>query len=223
MKRLPQGKSNFSDLVLGEFHYVDKTPFIRSLEDFGNSNVLFLRPRRFGKSLFVSMLMHYYGEQHRDAFGSLFGQFEIGQYPTPLANTYLTLFFEFSGIETENPARLREAFLANIHRGIRHFFNTYRQYFDVEKDIEKIETASSPADAMKLFFGIVYAQVSDKKIYLFIDEYDHFANELLAFNTPYFQEIVSGNGFVRKFAQKRCQQIRKHCATGQNTTRPLPH
>ena len=78
MIKLPQGKSNFRQLVEEGFHYVDKTGYIRVLEGMSNSYLFYMRPRRFGKSLLVSMLMHYYGEQHRGDFERLFGAYDIG-------------------------------------------------------------------------------------------------------------------------------------------------
>ena len=198
MLKLPQGKSNFRELVRGGFHYVDKTPFVRILEDFSNSYVFFLRPRRFGKSLFVSMMMHYYGEQHKDEFQALFGKYDIGRNPTPLANSYLVLLFEFSGLETSNRDSIKKGFLKNVLQGINDFFNTY-SYFNTKEDMKRLEQYDSPVDVIKEFFQIVRTKAPNRQIFLFIDEYDHFANELLAFDFSYFKEIVSTNGFVRKF------------------------
>lgn len=92
---------------------MDKTPYIRVLESL-SSYLFFLRPRRFGKSLLVSMLIHYYGEQHRAEFENLFGAYDIGKNPTPLAHSYLTLLFEFSGVNTENRRHVKEGFLFRL-------------------------------------------------------------------------------------------------------------
>ncbi|MDW8158907.1 MAG: AAA family ATPase, partial [Bacteroidia bacterium] len=82
---LPYGISNFAKLAT-KYVFVDKTPFIEKLEIFEENYVSFLRPRRFGKSLFVSLLEYYYDIHHKDKFQQLFAKYYIGQNPTPLAN-----------------------------------------------------------------------------------------------------------------------------------------
>jgi hypothetical protein len=90
--KLPYGQSNFKNIA-EEFYYVDRTMYIEHLEGQNNRFQFYLRPRKFGKSLFVSMLEHYYGQQHKADFQRNFGRFYIGQQPTPLANAYLVLSF----------------------------------------------------------------------------------------------------------------------------------
>jgi hypothetical protein len=93
--KLPYGQSNFKNIAQ-EFYYVDRTMYIERLEAQNNRFLFYLRPRKFGKSLFVSMLEHYYGQQHQADFQQHFGRFYIGRQPTPLANQYLVLVFDFS-------------------------------------------------------------------------------------------------------------------------------
>ena len=100
MKLIPYGQSNYKNVATQNFYYVDKTHYIELLEQMGPRFLIFLRPRRFGKSLFVSMLQHYYDHNLRDEFESLFGHTYIGRHPTPLRNAYPVLFFTFSGIKT---------------------------------------------------------------------------------------------------------------------------
>ena len=181
------------------FHYVDKTGYIRVLEGMSNSYLFYMRPRRFGKSLLVSMLMHYYGEQHRGDFERLFGAYDIGRNPTPLANRYLTLSFDFSGIDTSTRKGVEAGFLRNLLEGIQYFLLAYPQYFNAEEEQKRFEKLQNPVDAIKQLFLLVKAKAPDKQVYLFIDEYDHFANEILAYDFDYFREILSTQGFVRKF------------------------
>ncbi|MDR3244909.1 MAG: AAA family ATPase, partial [Prevotellaceae bacterium] len=83
-KRLPYGNSNFESLRTENYVYIDKTRFIELLENEGNKNHFFIRPRKFGKSLFFSMLSHYYDINQADRFDTLFGDLYIGKHPTPL-------------------------------------------------------------------------------------------------------------------------------------------
>ncbi|MFN3785912.1 MAG: AAA family ATPase, partial [Thiothrix sp.] len=93
--KIPYGESNFKKVISGGFVYVDKTAYIAQLEESGSYHFL-MRPRRFGKSLFVSMLWHYYDIAHQQDFDALFGTLYIGQHPTPLRNSYQVLFMDFS-------------------------------------------------------------------------------------------------------------------------------
>ncbi len=123
--KLPYGISNFARLIEDGYYYVDKTHYIEQLENEPAPYLFFLRPRRFGKSLFVSMLSYYYGLEHKDRFSPLFGSFYIGQQPTPRANTYHVLKFEFSRIDTSTPESTQKEFLKNTLTGIREFEEKY--------------------------------------------------------------------------------------------------
>jgi hypothetical protein len=79
--RFPYGVSNFESLVLQGYYFVDKTPFLEQLEEWGEKNIAFLRPRKIGKSLFVSILEYYYGKEHQAKFSELFGKYYIGKNP----------------------------------------------------------------------------------------------------------------------------------------------
>jgi hypothetical protein len=177
--------------------FVDKTPFVEQLESLGEQYLFFLRPRKFGKSLFISMLEYYYDVKHADKFDRLFGDYYIGKYPTPLHNNYLTLVFDFSGINTETEETTLRGFLDNVQVGLKQFMGNYEDILG-EADWSDALDALSPEIAMRNFLGVV-KQRTDRKIYLLIDEYDHFANELLAFQIDMFKELVSRTGFVRKF------------------------
>ncbi|MBF0410701.1 MAG: AAA family ATPase [Candidatus Riflebacteria bacterium] len=191
MKRIPYGISNFKKLVQNGYYYVDKTEYIRKLEELNEEYIVFLRPRRFGKSLFLSALEHYYDIKHADSFQKLFGNFHIGKNPTPLHNTYYVLSLSFSGINTDTPENTRKSFSSNVYKGIMEFSIKYNANVEVEMSQE----ASVMID---LFFAQIRKYITGK-VYLLIDEYDHFANELLGFNTEFYKDSVSRNGFVRKF------------------------
>ena len=95
--KIPYGESNFAKIRTEGYFYVDKTPFLPVLEGLGSRHLLFLRPRRMGKSLFVSLLEHYYDVGQAEQFDALFGGLWIHAHPTPQRNTYLVLKFDQPG------------------------------------------------------------------------------------------------------------------------------
>jgi hypothetical protein len=197
MKPIPYGDSNFAKIIKNGSFFVDKTPFLALLEK-ASSNLIFLRPRRFGKSLWISVMQHYYGLEHKANFETLFGQLEIGKNPTAEANSYLVLKFDFSSIATETSKSTKAGFLRNVKSGIQIFLQQYQAYFppQIHKEILKGE---EPADLMSNLIMWWQMTADVPKIYVLIDEYDHFANELIAFRLSDFKSMVSKNGFVRKF------------------------
>lgn len=196
-KKLPYGVPNFKSISEEGYVFVDKTLFVEKLESLGEKYLFFLRPRKFGKSLFISLLEHYYDTRYSEDFERLFGDFYIGKNPTPLRNSYLVLLFDFSGIDTETKETTYKGFLDNVKYGIRQFMGNYAELVN-EVDLSNALDAESPEIALRSLLGVVN-QKTDKHIYLLIDEYDHFANELLTFRFDMFKELVSRAGFVRKF------------------------
>ena len=198
MIKIPYGESDFKTLIAGEYFYQDRTQFMEHLEKWNSKYPVFLRPRRFGKSLFISTLHHYYGLEYKDEFQNLFGHLYIGQHPTDAANTYLVLRFEFSRIDTATHESTYQGFLTNVILGARTFLGAYSDFFS-EEDKQTILTQTSPEAIIKTIFSITKSNKIPHKIYLLVDEYDHFANELLSFDLDRFKSDVSRNGFVRKF------------------------
>ncbi|KIM03164.1 MAG: ATPase AAA, partial [Sulfurovum sp. PC08-66] len=190
MKKIPYGISNFKILIQEDYLYMDKTDFIQTMEE-DSRYLVMLRPRRFGKSLLLSTLQYYYDEQESENFDTLFGHLIVGQNPTAQKNSYKILFFEFSRIETEDRETIYRGFLTNVQITLLNFLDKYgyREYR------EEIESIDSPEDMMKTFFSII----KGSKIYLLIDEYDHFANSILAEDLELFKKIVGKGGFVRSF------------------------
>lgn len=191
--KLPYGISNFKVLRSDPYFYVDRTPYIERMEALGERYIMFLRPRRFGKSLFISTLEHHYGIEHKDQFSELFGGTYIGRHPTPEASTYQILRFDFSGIETTTEQAFQDGFLNVVKIGIQSFV---RRYSDLSKQTKNhILSQKSPAIMIREFFEVFHSS----SIYLLIDEYDHFANEILARDYDQFLRFVARDGFVRKF------------------------
>lgn len=198
-KRLPSLSSNFATIIEDGGYYVDKTHFIQTLEDFNHKVLFFLRPRRFGKSLFLSMLEYYYGIEHKAKFDALFGSYFIGQSEnvTPLRNSYHILNFNFSGILTDDTDSMYSSFSKEVSTQVRRFMDTYNLFDEARKsDILRDEGA---IDILRNLFSAVNSLDEKPRIFIFIDEYDHFTNELLAFKTDDFKKLVAQNGWVRKF------------------------
>jgi hypothetical protein len=189
----PQGVSSFEKLAQKPYVFVDKTPYIEKLEN--EDYVSFLRPRRFGKSLFITMLEHYYDILYKDRFEALFGKYYIGKNPTPLANSYRVLVFNFSGINTPTVEKAYQAFLQKVQSGLLQFFQ--RNAIFSQKVVDDILSQSTPEQILERFFA--WYPLREPRIYLLIDEYDHFTHEILIQDLDAFQKIVSVNGYVRKF------------------------
>jgi len=199
-KKILYGKSNFEAIIEGNGYYVDKTHFIERLESIGADYLLFLRPRRFGKSLFISTLEHYYDINRADQFDELFGRLYIGQNPTPLKNSFPIVKFNFSGVISHGTVEeIEHAFDLKVLSDIRSF---YVKYPDITGGIDAFEKEFKPlsggSEALNLFISLM----SDKQIkyYLLIDEYDNFANNILAdHGKDRYQKITHGTGFLRNF------------------------
>ena len=192
MKKLPYGISNYEELVEDGYYYVDKTRYIEKLENLAEKRIMFLRPRKFGKTLFTSVLENYYDIKKVDKFEKLYGNTYIGKNPTKLKNTYHILRFNFSGIDTTNAETTINGFKEKVSIAIEGFVTKYGLDFYVNPEFTAEGLLSSLIEAFK-------TQKSEEKIYVIIDEYDHFANELLGFNTNQFKNLVSKNGKVRKW------------------------
>ena len=192
MKKLPYGISNYEEIVEDGYYYVDKTMYIEKLENLAEPYILFLRPRKFGKTLFTSTLENYYDFKKVDKFEKLYGETYIGKNPTKLKNSYHILKFNFSGIDTENEETTIKGFREKVMISISGFVQKYGLDFYVNPELTAEGLLSSLIEAFKV-------QKSEEKIYVIVDEYDHFANELLGFNTNQFKSLISKNRKVRKW------------------------
>ena len=192
MKKLPYGISDYERIIEDNYYYVDKTNYIELLENLAEPYIMFLRPRKFGKTLFASVLENYYDINKKDKFKKLFNNTYIGENPTQLKNSYYILRFNFSGIDTKNEETTIRGFKKEVASSIELFVNSYKLDFYINNDDE----AENILDNLFKAFRI---QKQDKKIYVIVDEYDHFANELLGFKSDHFKNLISKNGKVRKW------------------------
>ena len=198
--KFPYGISNIEMLVRDNYTFVDKTRFVELLESEERYSI-FLRPRRMGKSLMVSILEYYYDILKKDKFESIFSKFYIGQHPTPNASKYRVLCFDFSGIDSQTEEGTFKFFLNKIKFVLETFMGKYGLLS--EENRKRVLEASSPGDLMGRFFEMFKLwreQTGDEiPIYLIIDEYDHFTNEILIRDLGEFKRSVSQDGYIRKF------------------------
>lgn len=191
-KKLPYGISNYEELITENYYYVDKTKYIEILENMSEKRVMILRPRKFGKTLFTSTLEYYYDIFTKEKFDKLFKNKYIGKNPTKLKNSYYILKFNFSGIDTSSLDTTINGFKSEVVSSIQLFIKKYKIAFNINYNDEA-------ENILNNFFKVFYLQKLNEKIYVIIDEYDHFANEILGFNTKLFKEIIAKNGKVRKW------------------------
>jgi hypothetical protein len=193
--KFPYGISNLEQVATGEYVFVDKTNFIEKIEQTGERFTAFLRPRRFGKSLFLSLLEYYYDINRKEKFDKIFSKSYIGQHPTPTANSFRILKFDFSGIDTRNAESTYTGFVFSVKNTVGAFCQKNGIAYEViASKIEALNSAEGIIDAL-----FEYYPPSAPPICLLIDEYDHFTNEILLRNLEEFKTSVSLNGYVRKF------------------------
>ena len=198
-KRIPYGMMNFAVIRRDDCYYVDKTRFIPMIEE-ADKFFFFIRPRRFGKSLTVNMLQHYYDILAKDKFEALFGDLYIGKHPTRDRNSYLVLYLNFSGIVGE---------LHNYRKGLDAHCQTMFDYFcDIYADYlpkgikEELDKKEGAVEQFEYLF--TECNKTNQRIYLFIDEYDHFTNAILSDieSLHRYTDETHGEGYLRAFFNK---------------------
>ncbi|RGS59727.1 AAA family ATPase [Bacteroides xylanisolvens] len=198
-KRIPYGMMNFAVIRRDDCYYVDKTRFIPMIEE-ADKFFFFIRPRRFGKSLTVNMLQHYYDILAKDKFDALFGDLYIGKHPTRDRNSYLVLYLNFSGIVGE---------LHNYRKGLDAHCQTMFDYFcDIYADYlpkgikEELDKKEGAVEQFEYLF--TECNKTNQRIYLFIDEYDHFTNAILSDieSLHRYTDETHGEGYLRAFFNK---------------------
>ena len=195
-KRIPYGMMNFVAVRRDDCYYVDKTRFIPVIEQ-ANKFFFYIRPRRFGKSLTLSMLRHYYDVLQKDSFDALYGDLYVGQHPTPERNTYLILYLNFAIVNAELN-NYRQALDAHCNTEFNYFCDVYADYLPagLKEEMNRKDGAVEQLDFLNK-----ECKKTNQKIYLFIDEYDHFTNKILSEPgclDDYMKETHS-TGYLRSF------------------------
>ncbi|WP_215652137.1 ATP-binding protein [Segatella copri] len=197
VKLVPYGVADFATVIEQNLYYVDKTMFIPELEK-QPRNLFFIRPRRFGKSIFLSMLYSYYDCTQSHKFQSLFGNLWIGQHPTPLQGKYQVLFLDFSQI-TSNIDKLETKFNSYLSINLDAFVRQYSEYYQAE--MEEILAQEDFEEKMELIFKA--AKAHQYHLYLIIDEYDNFTNVILnERGENVYHAITHADGFYRDVFKK---------------------
>jgi Predicted AAA-ATPase/PD-(D/E)XK nuclease superfamily len=212
---VPYGRANFESIRRMGFYYVDKTAYIEHLEE-ASAAPIFLRPRRFGKSLWCSTLAAYYDVKMHDHFEELFGDLHVGKHPTDERNSYMVMRFNFSQITTStNHEQMQEEFHNYCQTMIEEFLQRYESYF-AEKDypISKFDlTRSSHLILNKI--GTLSQSLNLPKIYVIIDEYDNFTNHLvLNYRDDLYREITKSQDSYFKVFFKTIKALMESGAIG---------
>ncbi len=179
MKKIPYGISDFKLLKEENYYFVDKTNYIEKLENYNSRFLMFLRPRRFGKSLFIAILEAYYDKFYKDEFDEIFKDTYIIDNKTPEVSSYLVLRFDFSAIDISD---VEESFKYDLQLTLKSFVKRYNLNINFEN--------SSPISMLRAIFDYIQNN-SSLKLYLLIDEYDNFVNKLLLNSKNDYLNIVS--------------------------------
>ena len=195
-KRIPYGMMNFIDVREDDCYYVDKTHYIPLIEN-ANKYFFYIRPRRFGKSLTISMLRHYYNILEADKFKKWYGDLYIGKHPTPERNSYLIIYLNFAVVNAELNS-YRQSLDAHCNTEFNFFCDVYAQYLPegIKEEMNKKKGAVEQLDYL-------YKECvkTNQQIYLFIDEYDHFTNKILSEPSCLedYKSETHGTGYLRSF------------------------
>ena len=195
-KRIPYGMMNFIDVREDDCYYVDKTRYIPLIEN-ANKYFFYIRPRRFGKSLTISMLRHYYNILEADKFEKWYGDLYIGKHPTPERNSYLIIYLNFAVVNAELKS-YRQSLDAHCNTEFNFFCDVYAQYLPkgIKEEMNKKKGAVEQLDYL-------YKECvkTNQQIYLFIDEYDHFTNKILSEPSCLedYKSETHGTGYLRSF------------------------
>ena len=195
-KRIPYGMMNFIDVREDDCYYVDKTHYIPLIEN-ANKYFFYIRPRRFGKSLTISMLRHYYNILEADKFEKWYGDLYIGKHPTPERNSYLIIYLNFAVVNAELNS-YRQSLDAHCNTEFNFFCDVYAQYLPegIKEEMNKKKGAVEQLDYL-------YKECvkTNQQIYLFIDEYDHFTNKILSEPSCLedYKSETYGTSYLRSF------------------------
>lgn len=194
VKRIPYGVSDFVDIIKRNQYYVDKTMYIPKLEEEADS-LFFIRPRRFGKSLLLSMMCAYYDINQSDRFEELFGKLWIGSHPTPYQGKFQVLFLDFSKIGGDIKD-LKENFNNYCNIRLDNFIERYKRAYRPEI-VEKIKSAPTTVDKLNMID--TEAKDANMQLYLIIDEYDNFTNVVLnEHGEKVYWALTHAKGFYRE-------------------------
>ena len=198
VKQIPYGVADFESVIELDLYYVDKTMYLAELVKQPDT-LIFIRPRRFGKSLFISMMRAYYDKSKAKDFDTLFGSLWIGSHPTPLRNHYQVLYLDFSRI-LGNIDVLEETFNSYCCDQLNDFIDTYRDDYPKER-VEEFLRSDDHGQKLNLLLNM--SRKYNQPLYLIIDEYDNFTNIVLSEQgEAIYHNMTHASGFYREVFKK---------------------
>ena len=216
-KLIPTAMTNFKIIIENNYAFVDKTRFLEVYEESGATVSMFLRPRRFGKTMFTELLMYYYDIALKEEADRLFKGKYIASHPTPQKSSYYVLKFDFSGVKTDNH-ELLESFSRRVIKGISNFLERYPDLAALEIMQKSAQNPNlsmnkivfdfydnrsrffSPESVITHFLGNLGIAMSDK-LMVIVDEYDNFTNDILSRDPGKFRVIARKGGELSSFFQ----------------------
>ncbi len=188
MKKLPYAIANFLSIREENYLYIDRTSHIRTLENMSGKSFLFIRPRRFGKSLWLNVLNRYYDLALADKFEMLYGDLDIGRNPTPLHNRYFVMNWNFSRVDPRGSVDdIAERMNETLNSVIEDFLRYYEDFLPTP-----VPVRSQAMNTLGNVLGVIAK--TPYKLYLLIDEYDNFANEVMASDEGTYKGLVQKEG-----------------------------
>jgi hypothetical protein len=193
-RRIPYAVANYEEIIRDQYYFVDKTRFIHEIEHY--KIPVFLRPRRFGKSLWCSILECYYDINRKERFEELFGNTDIGRNPTPARNSHLVMRFDLSQVEVKPDAAYIERSFTHIARNAMRVF---AEKYKTIAEFPAVLDAPSASDALSSILSVA-ARSGLPPLNIIIDEYDNFTNQLLTTHQDcLYKELTTGDSFLRTF------------------------
>lgn len=194
-KHVPYGIINYAELVRKQAYFVDKTHYITPLERI--ENPVFLRPKRFGKSLWCSILQHYYDLRHAEQFDELFGHTKIGQQPTVSHNQHIVLSFDFSTVHIGRTIEsIEQSFNLQNNSVLQFLHYAYSPLLD---NLPPLSPEHAASDNLKILLSYLQA-VNGPSVYVIIDEYDNFANHLITTHQDHlYEQLMGDDSFLKAF------------------------
>ena len=198
LKAIPYGVGKYEDMSQYNYYYVDKTGYLEHIEKAGRY-IFFIRPRRFGKTLFISMMEAYYDIYKKNQFEKLFKGTDIFENPTGERNSYLILKFDFSAVAS-SMTQVQDSFLNHVKNTAEYFVSKYKELLkvDAEDTIKELKTQKGINNLLDDLLSL--CKNARQKVYVIIDEYDNFANTILSTaGRSDYEKITHGEGFFRDF------------------------
>ncbi|MEE4357477.1 MAG: AAA family ATPase [Desulfococcaceae bacterium] len=217
-KRILYANANYEEIVNDSGYFVDKTHYVEKLEQIGNP--VFLRPRRFGKSLWCRILECYYNIRQKDDFERLFGHTYIGKNPTPLRNSFFVLHLDFSIVDPSGDiADIEKSFNLICNSRLQSFIRRYAEWFEKKS----YEFSDIPASNN---LAVLLDLISDSglpRLYVIIDEYDNFANQLIISHKDHlYRELTGDDSFLKTFFKTLKEGRKTGAVAGVYITGVLP-